>query len=331
MGSLVKRLAPLLAAGTISLLSLVGCPVTPDPNPYVPPTPSGTVPEQPSLSIYPVAVEPDRINQILIYDHSDNEDGFTLERKTGNGSFVNLADLSPNAELYDDSGVATSTSYTYRIKAYNESGSSDWDEETATSVGIQTGSVSTQVIADAMVRQLNLNTNYNDTYNEVSGISPYLWSGDFGDPSRANVLLSFPLPTLPSYAIDLEGAYLVTYDAGGGNGSYNIPINIYGALNLNSWNEKTVTWSTRPGALLAEGGFPLAQVIKYADDSYNHVHYISMDVSKIVSYWYENKWPNYGANYGLSLYAGSDSTHWDFYSKESYQPGSASLEVDYTW
>jgi hypothetical protein len=151
--SLVKRLAPIVAAGAVSLAALAGCPTpVPSPNPTPTPTPIQT-PTEPAIVLYPGATEPNRINQVLIYDNSDNEIGFNLERKTENGNFVSLANLPANAELYNDSGVATSTQYTYRLRAYNNAGNSDWCQETTTSVGEKIGYKLVQTFADTNIKQ----------------------------------------------------------------------------------------------------------------------------------------------------------------------------------
>lgn len=52
-------------------------------------------------------------------DNATGEDGYRLERKTGDGSFVEIADLSANTNTYTDTGLEPETPYTYRIKAYN--------------------------------------------------------------------------------------------------------------------------------------------------------------------------------------------------------------------
>ncbi|GAB4536033.1 MAG: hypothetical protein Fur0020_03780 [Thermodesulfovibrionia bacterium] len=52
-------------------------------------------------------------------DNATGEDGYKLERKTGDGGFVEIADLSRDTNTYRDTGLEPETTYTYRIKAYN--------------------------------------------------------------------------------------------------------------------------------------------------------------------------------------------------------------------
>ena len=204
-------------------------------------------PEKPSLLLNSAAVEPDRIIQLLIYDHSDDEDWFIVERKIGSGTFTWLADLPTDTEIYNDGGLATSTTYTYRIKAYNDSGSSEWYEDTATTLGVLIGDVTVHPSADAYVCEASPNTNYGAEMDVQI-------SGKAGDKHWA--LLCFSLPDLPDYALGYEGAELVLYDSNAGNEAYSA-IGVYGALILYSWTESTVTWNNRPGVLLAVGGQPV--------------------------------------------------------------------------
>ena len=66
-------------------------------------------------------------------DNATNESGFTLERSVGGGAFTTISSTLPaNTTGYVDTTVALGTSYAYRVRADNVTGSSAWN----TSAGI---------------------------------------------------------------------------------------------------------------------------------------------------------------------------------------------------
>jgi hypothetical protein len=59
-------------------------------------------------------------------DNASNELGFSVERATGGGAFAAIASVGPDATGYADTGVASSTTYSYRVRAVNGAGSSPY-------------------------------------------------------------------------------------------------------------------------------------------------------------------------------------------------------------
>ena len=57
-------------------------------------------------------------------DNSSNEDGFKLYRSTDNATFSRVATLGAGVTSYADAGRAASTTYYYRVLAYNAAGNS---------------------------------------------------------------------------------------------------------------------------------------------------------------------------------------------------------------
>ncbi|HXE89395.1 MAG TPA: fibronectin type III domain-containing protein [Terriglobales bacterium] len=67
-------------------------------------------------------------------DNSDNEDGFRVERCTGTaafcdaspGNFSQIVQLPANSNAYSDTGLSASTTFAYRVRAFNGAGDSGY-------------------------------------------------------------------------------------------------------------------------------------------------------------------------------------------------------------
>ena len=83
--------------------------------------------------------------------------GFKIERKDSpTGVYSQIATVSPNTTTYSDTGASPSTSYSYRVRAYNAAGNSGYsNEDDATTpaapavAGSESGGNSTCFIAAA--------------------------------------------------------------------------------------------------------------------------------------------------------------------------------------
>lgn len=62
-------------------------------------------------------------------DNSYDEDGFKIERRTGATQFAQVATVGSDVAAYQDVGLAHSTTYTYRVCAYNAGGDSPYSNE----------------------------------------------------------------------------------------------------------------------------------------------------------------------------------------------------------
>lgn len=75
-------------------------------------------------------------------DNSDDETGFKIERKKGEGdTFSQIATVGANVTTYSDTGLSPSTTYYYRVRAYNASGDSSYSNtaQATTSASGSTG------------------------------------------------------------------------------------------------------------------------------------------------------------------------------------------------
>src|SRR6185369_8688950 len=103
--------------GNISLLSNVPSRAT-----------SNTPPAAPS-GLTATAVSSSQIN-LAWTDNANNETGFKIERKTGaGGTYAQIATVGANVTTYNNSGLAASTTYYYRVRATNSIGDSAFSNE----------------------------------------------------------------------------------------------------------------------------------------------------------------------------------------------------------
>ena len=88
---------------------------------------TGTTPELPAVPSNLTAIPFNATEIDLTWtDNSNNEAGFKIERCTGSGcnNFVQIATVGANVTSYSNTGLLASTTYTYRVRAYNAGGDS---------------------------------------------------------------------------------------------------------------------------------------------------------------------------------------------------------------
>src|SRR4030095_6026305 len=100
---------------------------TPTPTPTPDPTPTPTPPPGPNApsNLTAVAVSSTQIN-LSWTDNSPDEDGFNIERCTGNGctNFGQIAQVGKNVAQFPNTGLTKNTWYRYRVRAFNAGGDS---------------------------------------------------------------------------------------------------------------------------------------------------------------------------------------------------------------
>jgi hypothetical protein len=72
-------------------------------------------------------------------DNSDNETGFRIERKTGAQDFKTIGQVGRNRTSFTDVDLLHSTTYTYRIVAFNNGGISDYSPEASATTMVGNG------------------------------------------------------------------------------------------------------------------------------------------------------------------------------------------------
>jgi len=113
-----------------------------------PPPPPPQPPTAPS-GLSAQAVSSSQIN-LAWSDNSSNESGFRIERcqNSGCGSFQEIAVVGANVAAYSSLGLASETTYAFRVRAYNNDGNSSYSN---TAEGT-TASSGTQVVPEGIQR-----------------------------------------------------------------------------------------------------------------------------------------------------------------------------------
>jgi FtsP/CotA-like multicopper oxidase with cupredoxin domain len=125
-------------------------------------------------------------------DNSSNEDGFDIERSLDGVGFNYLTSVGPDVVAYTDMGLSASTTYYYRVAAYNVVGSSAPSNVASATTFPDTGGLSLHVEDIVVTREqrggnrfqaVALVTIFDQTGSPVSGATV---DGDFTGPTSSN-------------------------------------------------------------------------------------------------------------------------------------------------
>jgi C1A family cysteine protease/predicted secreted protein len=99
----------------------------------------GTAPAAPT-GLAATAVSSSQIN-LTWTDIASNQDGFKIERSPDGANWTQIATTAANAKSYSNTGLAASTSYSYRMRAYNIFGDSAYSDPPASATTQQASAV----------------------------------------------------------------------------------------------------------------------------------------------------------------------------------------------
>lgn len=108
-------------------------------------------------------------------DNANNEDGFHIERCAGAGctNFAQINQAGASVRTYSDAGLATSTIYRYRVRAFNSSGNSGYSNTAdATTAGSQQFAAPSNLVATA-VSSAQIDLRWTDNSASEAGFSLY--------------------------------------------------------------------------------------------------------------------------------------------------------------
>ncbi len=151
-------------------------------------------------------------------DNSNNEDGFTVERCVGAGctAFITQATTGANVRTYSNTALTASTSYTYRVRAFNTVGTTVF---TATATAV----TSTGLLAPALATPTVSGTSVTVTWT-------YTWPGLASSADRFDLEESSTSATtgyIPVYALQARPASHTYTLTGRSPGTYYYRVRAY--------------------------------------------------------------------------------------------------------
>jgi lysophospholipase L1-like esterase len=94
----------------------------------VTPPPTDTAPTAPSSLTSNITGNSVKLSWL---DLANNESGYRVERRTPNGTYVQIASLAAGTTSFSDNNVSNGTTYFYRVYAWNTAGNSAYSNETS--------------------------------------------------------------------------------------------------------------------------------------------------------------------------------------------------------
>jgi len=104
-------------------------------------------------------------------DNSSGESGFKIERKTGSGGTYSLVTAtSTNVTIYSDTGLSESTTYYYRVRAYNSSGNSTYSNEASDTTFSSSCFIATAVYGSPMEAHVKVLRQFRDCFLPTTSV-----------------------------------------------------------------------------------------------------------------------------------------------------------------
>lgn len=196
----------------------------------------GTPPPPPTAPAAPSALSATTASSTQVNlawtDNSGNEDGFRIERATGPGSFGEIATVGANVTSFADTGLTASTSYSYRVRAYNSGGSSAYSNTASATTSASGGGTGTTVTLvsvaaeDGRVLESSEGSNTGGSVDATGSSSSTLRTGDDSGDRQYKTFLSFNTAAIPDGATIVSATIRMRRGAGSGTN----PFGTHGAL-----------------------------------------------------------------------------------------------------
>lgn len=225
--------------------------------------------------------------QLAWTDNSTNEQYFVLERSTDGGQYSVLNEtIAANTEIYTDQDVAAQHDYSYRVKARNINGDSDYSNIVIQNVPYTTYTLnlqSTTDIDDSFLWQGNPTENYGSD----------AWAtADLYEGMRYIAKYNFP-PVLTGKRILNANLYIYWWNQTG-TWQPGLYMQLYQVTQ--SWEEASVTWNdASTGTPWTTAGGTYGKLVGQAEIGYvDHGYYNPADITDIVRRWVRGHVANNG-------------------------------------
>lgn len=240
--------------------------------------------------------------QLNWIDGSGNEKGFVIERGTDGVNFSQIATVGANVTQYNNTGLPASTRYYYRVRAFNDVGSSGYtnvaDATTNASPPNAPGNLSATTASES---QLNLN--WTDNSGNESGFEIERSQDGTNFSKIADVGANTTSYSSGGLNANTQYWYRIRAKNSGGNSGYS---NVANAttndvapaapqnLSANPVTNKQIdlSWTDIAGAFGLETGYEVERsadgttFTKIADMAANATAYQSTGLSTLTKYWY---------------------------------------------
>jgi hypothetical protein len=136
-------------------------------------------------------------------DAANNESGFRIERSTDGINFTQVATETANVTAWSNGGLPASTTYYYRVQAYNSGGGSDYSSvASATTLALPPVAVTFTSIAaqDGYVLESGETSLTGGTASATTGGSSGLRAGDDNRDRQFKTVVSFDTSSIPDGA-----------------------------------------------------------------------------------------------------------------------------------
>jgi hypothetical protein len=220
-------------------------------------------------------------------DNSDNEQYFVLERSIDSGVFNILTDIiAANTQTYIDQNVATQHIYSYRIKARNASGDSDYSNTVSQNVPYATYTLN-----------LLTTTDIDDSFISAGAPTANYGSNGWAPSNLTNTMRYIAKYNFPA---SLNGKRILNADFNiywwnqSGLWQSGLYMQLY-PLTQN-WDEISVTWNNASTDIpWTTAGGVYGNLVGQAEiGNIDHAYYVPTDVTDIVRRWVRGEVPNYG-------------------------------------